>query len=333
MLGFGNFYRGSACNGQRKKTNGPLPEKANMKIRSVPVLLLCFTVAACSTLPLPVPTSRPAQVDKSAIAAPLPYSVERFSLPGPVAGVLVKVNLGDPRVRVAVALADDRDPDGDGPCVGQLETTSQVARKHDFDITINASFFAAPTAREIAGQKVRYFVGNCGWPEGWHFSNGKLFGQPKSKMLRSTMIVHRDGKISLADAVESLPADTKFAVSGNAMMLKDGKVTPPAKDEARHPRSAVGLSTDSRTLYIFAIDGRQEPHSRGVTLAELADIFIQFGAHNAINLDGGGSTSLVIKDPATGVFSIANQPSDLSTLKLPVRIERPVVDVLGIRVD
>jgi hypothetical protein len=304
-----------------------------MKTRSVLALLVSLGLPACTTLPQPAPTSHATRIDKTQIALPLPYSVERFNLPGPVAGVLVKVNLNDPRVRIAVALADDHDPDGDGPCVGQLETTSQVARKHDFDITINASFFAAPAAREIAGQKIHYFVGNCGWPEGWHFSNGKLFGKPTSTKLRSTMVVHHDRKISLADALETLPADTKFAVSGNAMMLKAGKVTPPAKDEARHPRSAVGLNGDASTLYILAIDGRQETHSRGVTLAELANIFIQFGAHNAINLDGGGSTSLVIKDPGSGTFAIANQPSDTSALKFPVRVERPVVDVVGIKIE
>ena len=301
-----------------------------MKTRYVFPPLLCFFIAGCAIAPQAMPPSRQALATS---ATTLPYTVERLSLPGPVAGVLVKVDLNDPRVRVAVALADDRDPDGDGPCVGQLETTSQVARKHDFDVTINASFFAAPATREMAGEKIHYFVGNCGWPQGWHFSNGKLHSKPNTASLRATMIVHRNGKISLADAVQALPADTQFAVSGNAMMLKNGVSTPPVKDEARHPRSAVGLSVDARTLYILAIDGRQESHSRGVTLGELANIFIQVGAHNAINLDGGGSSSLVIKDPGTGAFAIANQPSDLSTLKLPVRFERPVVDVLGIKLE
>ena len=303
-----------------------------MKTRYFFQPLLYLILTSCAMPPHVTPAFNAARVTSSAVAAPLPYTVERLNLPGPVAGVLVKVNLNDLRVHVSVALADDRDPDGDGPCVGQLDTTSQVARKHDFDITLNASFFAAPGAREVAGQKIHYFVGNCGWPQGWHFSNGKLHGKPNTASLRATMIVHRDGKISLADAVQELPADTQFAVSGNAMMLKNGVATPPAKDEARHPRSAVGLSADARTLYILAIDGRQQSHSRGVTLGELANIFIQLGAHNAINLDGGGSTSMVIKDPGTGAFAIANQPSDLSTLKLPVRFERPVMDVLGIRV-
>ncbi len=301
-----------------------------MKYRQLLFLATFIAVTGCATTRdlapvIAVPLSSP--------VLPLPYTVERFNLPGPVAGVLVKVNIADPRVRVAVALADDRDPDGPGPCVGQLETTSQVARKHNFDITINASFFAAPTAREIAGQKVHYFVGNCAWPEGWHYSKGKLFGEPKTARFRSTMIVHRDKSVTMVDALAALPADTQFAISGSAMMLKNGMVTPPAKDEVRHPRSALGLSPDARTLYIIAVDGRQEPHSRGVTLAELANIFIQFGAHNAINLDGGGSTSLVIKDPASGSFAIANQPSDTSVLKLPLRFERPVVDVVGISID
>ena len=275
----------------------------------------------------------PAVQDARDSNADIPYRIERFALPGPVAGVLVKVDLRDPRVRVMVALADDRDPDGDGPCVGQLETTSQVARKHNFDITINASFFAAPTPREVAGQNIRYFIGNCAWPQGWHFSAGKLYGKPKTASLRATMVVHRNRTVSLHDALEVLPADTEFAVSGNAMMLKNGTPTPPTVDLLRHPRSAVGLSADAQTLFILAVDGRHEAHSRGVTLGELANIFIQFGASNAINLDGGGSTSLVIKDPGSGTFAIANQPSDASTLKLPLRFERPVVDVIGVRLQ
>ncbi len=310
-----------------------------MKVRCVHPLFVSLVLAGCAAAPLHLPTAGTMPLDAAnqstgAVGVPLsPYSLERFRLPGPVAGVLVKVDLNNPRVSVLVALSDDRDPDGDGPCVGQLETTSQVARKNDFDITINASFFAAPTAREISGQKVHYFVGNCAWPEGWHYSSGKVFGQPKTARFRATMIVRHDKTVSLTDALLALPADTKFAVSGNAMMLKDGKATPPTVDNLRHPRSAVGLSADARTLYLIAVDGRQEPHSRGVTLEELANIFIQFGAHNAINLDGGGSTSLVLKDPGSGAFAIANQPSDVSTLKLPLRVERPVVDVVGIKIE
>ena len=130
-----------------------------------------------------------------------------------------------------------------------------------------------------------------------------------------------------------LPADTKFAVSGNAMVLVGGQPTRAATDVIRHPRSAVGLTADGRTLILLAVDGRQEGHSRGVTLAELAALFKSLGADSAINLDGGGSSSMVLRDPATGVYSIANQPSDVSLSRLPMRVERPVIDVVGISVE
>lgn len=262
-----------------------------------------------------------------------PYTLERLSLPGPVNGILARVDLGNKRVHVEVALADDRDPDGAGPCVGQMETTSIAARKHAYQIAINASFFAAPQVKEVDGKKISYFVGNCGYPEGWHFSAGKLISSPLKENLRATMIVHRDGHVTLKDGVTELPGDTAFAVSGNAMVLANGEPTRSATDVIRHPRSAVGLSADGRTLLILAIDGRQEGHSRGVTLAELARIFLSFGAHSAINLDGGGSSSMVVRDPATGVHAIVNQPSEPSSAGLPMRVERPVIDIVGVVVE
>jgi len=262
-----------------------------------------------------------------------PYSVVRFALPGPVSGVVARIDLRSKRVRVEVALADANDPDGPGPCVGKMEATSVIARKYGYQIAINASFFATPNAREFAGRKVLYFEGNCGYPEGWHFSAGKLVASPLKENLRATMIVHRDGRVTLHDRVMELPADTKFAVSGNAMVLENGQPTASATDVVRHPRSAAGLSADGRTLFLLVVDGRQDGHSRGVTLAELAILFKTLGATSAINLDGGGSSSMVVRDPATGVHVIANQPSDQSLSNLPLRVERPVIDVVGVVVE
>jgi len=127
------------------------------------------------------------------------------------------------------------------------------------------------------------------------------------------------------------PASTRYAVSGSAIVLKAGRVIARPEATARHPRSAIGLSADERSLLIVAVDGRQD-HSRGVTLEELGKLMQSLGAHQALNLDGGGSTTLVVKDPDTGVFAVANKPSE-SSISLPnVRIERPVADVIGISV-
>ena len=301
-----------------------MPTKS-MQIRTRSVLwLLCIAAAGCATTALSPATSR-------AIDLPLPFKIERFALPGPVAGVVARVDLTNPRVQVKVALTDDRDPDGTGPCVGQLDTTSNAARKNDFAVTINASFFAAPTARKWGDKSIDYFVGNCAFPEGWHFSGGRIVTQPVKENLRAVFIVHDDGKISFQDHAQQLPANTRYAVSGSAIVLQAGQVIARPEATARHPRSSVGLSADGSSLLIVAVDGRQE-HSRGVTLEELGRLMQSLGAVDALNLDGGGSTALVVKDPGTGVFAIANQPSDISTGLPNLRIERPVADVIGITI-
>jgi len=71
----------------------------------------------------------------------------------------------------------------------------------------------------------------------------------------------------------------------------------------RHPRSAVGLSGDSGVVYLVAVDGRQEA-SAGMTLVELGDFLVSIGVFQGLNLDGGGSTTLVIGG------RIVNHPSD-----------------------
>jgi Phosphodiester glycosidase len=92
--------------------------------------------------------------------------------------------------------------------------------------------------------------------------------------------------------------------------------TVPRFSRARHPRSALGISRDSSTLYLVAVDGRQQT-SVGMTLEELADAMIALGAYEAMNFDGGGSTALVIRD------SVVNTPSDTSG-------ERPVGNVVAV---
>jgi len=73
--------------------------------------------------------------------------------------------------------------------------------------------------------------------------------------------------------------------------------------EMKHPRTAVGFSRDSATLFILAVDGRSQ-RSVGVTLAELADVMRRVGAWQAMNFDGGGSTTMVIDG------AVVNAPSD-----------------------
>ena len=73
--------------------------------------------------------------------------------------------------------------------------------------------------------------------------------------------------------------------------------------EVRHPRSAIGFSRDSSTLVMASVDGRQAA-SVGVTIVELAELMKEFGAWDALNFDGGGSTTMIVQG------RIVNAPSD-----------------------
>lgn len=84
----------------------------------------------------------------------------------------------------------------------------------------------------------------------------------------------------------------------------------------RHPRTFVGFDRDTTTLFFCTVDGRQEL-SIGMSFQEMADFLQSIGAWNAINLDGGGSTTMVVEG------QIVNSPSDRTG-------ERPVANTLQV---
>ncbi|MGA4988353.1 phosphodiester glycosidase family protein [Nonomuraea bangladeshensis] len=98
------------------------------------------------------------------------------------------------------------------------------------------------------------------------------------------------------------------AVGGNWVLVKDG-VVQNSTDQAAHPRTAVGFSADGRTMHLLTVDGRQAD-SRGVTLNELAAMMADLGAANALNLDGGGSSTMLAREPGSAAVQVENSPSD-----------------------
>ncbi len=71
-----------------------------------------------------------------------------------------------------------------------------------------------------------------------------------------------------------------------------------------HPRTGIGFDADADRLWMVVVDGRQEPYSAGMSLLELANLFLWLGAEDALNLDGGGSSTMIVASAVT------NSPSD-----------------------
>ncbi len=100
-------------------------------------------------------------------------------------------------------------------------------------------------------------------------------------------------------------------VAGVPQLIKDGKIEITWEQEkagksfaeARHPRTAVAKLAGDKFMMV-TVDGRQPGTSVGMSLQELAEMLLEFGAIDAMNLDGGGSTTMFVGG------KLVNQPSD-----------------------
>lgn len=119
--------------------------------------------------------------------------------------------------------------------------------------------------------------------------------------------------------VRLAPFHPREAVGGFPVLVRDSAEVP-GLDSAgaanfapvRHPRTIVGVAAGGRRLLLVTIDGRQPGYSAGTTNRESARLALQLGATDAINLDGGGSTTMVVARERLGntTFEVVNRPSD-----------------------
>lgn len=110
-----------------------------------------------------------------------------------------------------------------------------------------------------------------------------------------------------AELTVQASADVDLAVGGDQRLLTDGE--PTDQDQVAAARTAVGVSKDGSRLIVVSVDGRQGD-AHGMTIAELTRFMIELGAWNAVNLDGGGSSTLVARPAGTEDRAVINRPSD-----------------------
>ncbi|MDW5593378.1 phosphodiester glycosidase family protein [Conexibacter stalactiti] len=109
--------------------------------------------------------------------------------------------------------------------------------------------------------------------------------------------------------------DLAFAIGAAHPLLNDGVVQPQG-DQSTAPRTAVGFSEDRRTMYLAVADGRQTA-VLGPRLAEMGELMKSVGADDAINLDGGGSSTLIARPLGAAAPTVRNTPSDGSERATP----------------
>lgn len=259
---------------------------------------------------------------------PITYH-EEVRMNPPLHLFVVQVDLSDPRVSLHAVRAGEKDPDGDGPWHVTLLQTSAVARREGFDVAINANYFAAKESRKILGREIPYFSGNWAKICGWALCDGKTVSQDPGY---TNLVVHQDGSVAIGHFQEFGP-DVRQVVSGNPLLLIDGKIGPDVVVGDAAPRTAAGVDASGKRLTILVVDGRRPDYSAGLTATDLAKEMIRLGCVSALNLDGGGSSTLVMRDAGGRTWSVINKPSDGHGLWGDPSIERAVGFVLGAKID
>ena len=125
-------------------------------------------------------------------------------------------------------------------------------------------------------------------------SAGTLVSPPIPKPSKMAFVIYKDRSCKIQFTPEDFDiSNVYYAVSGFGEILKEGECK---GDKALHPRTGFGVSQDGKYMYIVVIDGRQKGYSEGCTTLEVAQLLKHFGAWNGINMDGGGSSTLMILD-------------------------------------
>ncbi|MEQ8466054.1 phosphodiester glycosidase family protein [Coleofasciculus sp. E1-EBD-02] len=238
--------------------------------------------------------------------------------PRPLVIHRVTIDLTAPGVKVFVTPGT---PTSDNT-VTNARTTSEFVREFKLQLAINANFFYL--FREKTPWDYYPHSGDRTTVIGQAISNGNRYSPPKPNW--SALCFLGSDRAQIVEQ-GNCPEGTVQAVAGNRLFVNHSKpVTASFSKQSNnkpYSRIAVAVDQQGQKLWLIAVDGKQPFYSEGVTLAELAEIVINLGADQALNLDGGGSSTLVMA--TSSGTTVLNAPIHT---KLPM-VERPVANHLG----
>lgn len=191
---------------------------------------------------------------------------------------------------------------------GKIAPTSKFAKDSGAVVAMNGTFYNMKPPFNC----VCYFKKN----------GVKAFANTESMSQRDNgaVAISKKGKITIEPADPSNPGGTmpqswadridapSVMCSGPVLMIngKEAMLVADSFNKNRHPRSAVAI--DGNKVYLVTVDGRSAEYAQGVSLWEFAAIMRYIGVTDAINFDGGGSTTLYAE--GEGEDGIVNHPSD-----------------------
>jgi hypothetical protein len=240
---------------------------------------------------------------------------ETRSDPRPLRIYFLKIALNVKELEVITLPGED--PDGLGPAESQLTQPGILFRKYNALAAVNANAFAGLSKDQ---------ENHADWFElqpvdihGIVVSRGKTVSPAEDRRTPfwlDTLRKPHIGYPASGDQVIEAVSDWFSA------LLSGARIIPDSSDSALHPRTALGYDDSGNWLLLVVVDGRQPGFSEGVTLYELAIILKSRGCSQSINLDGGGSSIMLIREYGKEMRTL-NSPSG--------KAHRPIPVMLGVR--
>lgn len=239
---------------------------------------------------------------------------ETRTKPRPLRLHFVRIDLKDPRIEPCVLLGDD--PDGAGPAEAALTVPNKLAgREPGLLAAVNANAFAHLPSAGAAERARGWFAGKSVDIQGLAAADGSVRSGVQPGRVSFWFDAARQPHLGPPDgeAIRHGVADWgNLLVTGGKAVIKPDKVL--------HPRTLAGFDASGRWLVLVVVDGRRADVSEGMSLTEAASLMLAQGCAEAINLDGGGSSILLQRDPAKPGLSVINQPSDGRPRPIPVML-------------
>lgn len=222
----------------------------------------------------------------------------------------------DLRADGLLPLVSPGNPDREQPSTAK--TTSQFLQEAELQLAINGDAFTPWYDLGLLGYAPK--PGERVTPLGFAASRGVTYSQDSDS--QPTLYLYESNKAS----INALEGQIYNAISGYKLLVRNGALMEGLNSSSAEPRTAVGLNQGGNRLTIIVVDGRQAGYSQGITETELAQLMLDRNVHIGMNMDGGGSSTLVIQGP-DGEPMLLNSPVHRG---IPGN-ERPVANHLGFR--
>lgn len=276
-------------------------------------LVAFLALSACAS-GAPLSSGKPYDLTppQNLVAEGISYSQRAWPGAVPMQVAIVEIDLKTQGLSFAVSGGDASDTSE-----YRSKTTSTYLRESGAVVAINGGYFGPVVAVEGQAQDALGFAK----------SNGRVVSQastPETAGAAKAVVCFDRKQVQILAAL-ACPERFANGLATGPLLIQAGVVKVDPKNLTRHPRSALGINAAGDRLWLVTIDGRQKGYSEGASFAETALILQALGAANAINLDGGGSTALVCRDPVLGP-RVLNRPIQSG---IP-GTERPVATHIGV---